>query len=220
MFKENKYVIVKEMLSQEIVSIVSQYALLDEMHNYTIEGRNQDAQVPNAHSRYADLLMESLLVHLKPAMEWATGLSLLPTYSYFRVYRPGSILVPHVDRPSCEVSTTVCFKYNYQNSPDDFNWPMFVETPDGPKACVLEPGDGIIYRGCEVNHWRDKFEVPEYSYHIQGFFHYVDANGPNAEWELDKRPIIGSKPNKIKQTDQVNLCTSDPKTKKYVTYTG
>jgi hypothetical protein len=219
MFKENKYAIVKDALSQDVVNIASQYALLDEMHNYVTEGKDQDAQVKNAHSKYADLLMESLLLHLKPAVEWASGLTLIPTYSYFRVYRPGNVLLPHQDRVACEISTTVCFNYNYQNSPEDYFWPMFVETPEGPRACMLKPGDMAVYKGCEITHWREKFDAPEYSYHVQAFFHYVDANGPYADWALDKRPVLGS-PAKSRIADPKEQISNDPKTKSYITYVG
>ena len=48
-----------------------------------------------------------------------------------------------------------------------------------------------IYRGIELEHWREKFEAPEGSWHVQAFLHYVDANGPHSEWEYDKRISIG-----------------------------
>jgi hypothetical protein len=185
MFNEKKYQPIKEILSPDIVSLVTQYALLDEMTNYTAEGTNE--QVPGAHSRYADILMESLLMKLKSSIEFVTDKKLLPTYSYYRVYRPGHDLKPHTDRPACEYSVTVSFGQNYQNETGKYSWPMFVEgTP-----VHLEPGDAIVYKGCEANHWREKFSAPEYSYHIQGFFHYVDENGPYASEVLDKRTFIG-----------------------------
>jgi uncharacterized membrane protein YkgB len=39
----------------------------------------------------------------------------------------------------------------------------------------------------EVNHFRPVFNVPQDSYHIQGFYHYVDANGPWASHAYDKK---------------------------------
>lgn len=183
MFDENKYQPVKEILSQDIVDLITQYALIDEMINFTPEGKTQ--QVEGAHSRYADPLMESILLKLKPSIEFVSGKTLIPTYSYYRVYRPGQDLKPHVDRESCEISATVSFGRNYQGQ--DYSWPMFVEgTP-----VHLEPGDAIIYKGCEAEHWREAFNAPQFSYHIQGFFHYVDANGPYKDFALDRRQFIG-----------------------------
>jgi hypothetical protein len=51
--------------------------------------------------------METLLVKTLPVMKERTGLDLIPTYSYARVYEKGSILKRHKDRPSCEISTTL-----------------------------------------------------------------------------------------------------------------
>ena len=60
---------------------------------------------------------------------------------------------------------------------------------------ITEPGDAIVYLGCEAEHWRDEFLAPLYSYHIQGFFHYVNADGPFKDHANDKRLFIGKKRN-------------------------
>ncbi len=79
---------------------------------------------------------------------------------------------------------------------------MYVQSKDGPLGLGLEPGDAIVYRGCEIEHWREQLSAPEYSYHIQAFFHYVDANGPNADQQLDKRLFIGQ-PKYIKEATKL-----------------
>ena len=48
-------------------------------------------------------------------MREITGLNLKPTYSYWRLYKTGDVLKRHKDRPSCEVSTTLCLGYNNTN---------------------------------------------------------------------------------------------------------
>jgi hypothetical protein len=186
MFEESGYQPVSAMVSDDLVQIATQYALIDEMFSPQMD---KDSQVPNSHSSYGDPLMESILLHLLPKMEYVTGLKLIPTYSYYRVYRPGMDLKPHKDRPACEISTTVAFGQNYMGS--DTSWGMNVgEDPNN--EIVMAPGDAVVYRGCDVNHWRRVFDAPEFSYHVQGFFHFIDANGPYAgEWDLDQRPMIG-----------------------------
>jgi hypothetical protein len=55
------------------------------------------------------------------------------------------------------------------------------------------PGDCIIYRGCELEHWRDPFEVGEGSYQSQVFMHYIDINGPYyPEHKFDNRTGIAA----------------------------
>ena len=56
----------------------------------------------------------------------------------------------------------------------------------------LEPGDGVIYRGCEVEHWREAFDAPTGSWQTQVFLHYVDKNGPYGDFcKFDSRPALG-----------------------------
>jgi hypothetical protein len=180
-FKEKGYTLVKNAVSEDVVNLITQYALFDEARDF-----NPDPmQVPGAHAKYGDPVMESLLSQLQGVIEKNTGLKVEPTYSFYRVYRPGDELKPHKDRPSCEISITVSLGYDYQNS--DYVWPIFVDgTP-----CVLEPGDLVCYRGVDLEHWREKFDASENSWHVQAFLHYVDVNGPFVEYQKDGRPSIG-----------------------------
>lgn len=187
MFHQQRYQAVKNIVSEEIVSIVTQYVLLDELNSFQPE--DQNAQVPGSHSIYSDLLMETLLLKLTPSIEYVTEKKLLPTYTYYRVYKPGQELKPHTDRESCEISASISFGRDYKEANGKYSWPMFVEN----NPIHLEPGDAIVYKGIEAKHWREKFDAPNYSYHVQGFFHWVDADGPYAEWALDKRLFIGQK---------------------------
>ena len=127
-------------------------------------------------------------------MEKHTDLKLSPTYSYARIYKNGDTLFRHKDRYSCEVSTTM----NLGGE----RWPIFVE-PDSSKGRFedkkyisdntpgikidLEPGDMLVYSGCEIEHWREPLMGKN---HAQVFLHYNEKNGrfnvPN-----DGRPILG-----------------------------
>jgi hypothetical protein len=185
-FKKNGYVVVKNAVNKELCDFVTQYTLFDEMQDFQTDG----GQVPNAHAKYADPAMETMLLHLHSLIEKNTGLELHPTYSFYRVYRNGDELIPHKDRPSCEISCTVCFNYSYDDS--KYTWPIYM---DGYEA-NLKPGDLVIYRGIELEHWRKPFDIQENAWHVQGFFHYVNKNEPNAEWKFDKRSSVGELKNK------------------------
>lgn len=199
-FQKYGYCLVKNAISSELRDFITQYALFDEMQNF----HSADKQVPNAHSKYGDPAMESTLLHIQHIIENNTGLNVFPTYSYYRVYRNGDELVPHKDRPSCEISATMCFNYNYE---EEFSWPIFM---DGNEV-KLNPGDLVIYRGCDLSHWRKPLEYPTEVWHVQGFFHYVDTNGPYTEFKYDKRNSIGevTRPAKI---DNIS-------NKSYISYT-
>lgn len=185
-FNEHGFCIVRNAISDDVRDIITQYALFDEMQNFKPEGHIPDAIcVPNAHSKYADPAMESILLHLQQTIEENVGFKIDPTYSYYRVYRKGDDLKPHQDRPACEISATLCFNYDYDDS--KYQWPIYM---DG-NAVVLYPGDLVIYRGCDLAHWREEFKCQEDNWHVQGFFHYVDQNGPHTSHKFDGRETIG-----------------------------
>lgn len=139
-----------------------------------------DKASPGALSSPGDVFTDGLLVDLLPRAEEITGLKLFPTYSYFRVYHNGDVLTKHTDRQSCEISLSLCLGYQGEKP-----WPLMVEGPEGSSAVELAPGDALLYRGIECPHWRDRFEGEQ---NAQVFLHYVDQNGPHAEYKYDKRP--------------------------------
>jgi hypothetical protein len=153
------------------------------LHDYALKsaatGRLKAATVgaEGTPSCYGDPMMEALLERLTPFLERATRLSLYPTYSYFRVYRQGDVLVRHIDRDACEASVTLSLG-------GDEVWPIWIEPKLGPTSVRLRPGDGLIYRGIETPHWRERFDG---QYAVQLFLHYVDRTGPCREWIFDKR---------------------------------
>ena len=178
-FAQKGYCIVKQAISKELRDIATQYALFDEMQDFMADG----AQVENAHAKYADPLMEGILLLMQNKIEKITGLSLAPTYSFFRVYRSGDELKVHKDRPSCEISATLFLNDNEMSE----HWPIFMSG----ERIELEPGDIAIYRGCDLEHYREKMLGSKESWHVQTFLHYVDTNGPFTEWALDKRRSLG-----------------------------
>jgi hypothetical protein len=207
-FKKNGYCTVKKSISKDILDIVTQYALFDEIQDFNPESKRGHKMVPDAHSAYGDPMMESILLYLQPIVEKNTGLTLYPTYSYYRIYRDGDELHPHKDRPACEISATLCFNYDYNNR--NFAWPIYMEN----NKIEQDSGDLTIYRGCEITHGRGKLDFgDEEIWHVQGFFHYVDANGPYPDEKFDNRENIGY------ITKEPSPAISVPPSKKYIEYT-
>jgi len=209
-FKKNKYQVIRNAISKELAEIGYRYLQISaEADHWMLQkgatheknpliGNFKDSQVPNSYAKYADRFMETLLVKTIDVMQKKTGLKLVPTYSYTRLYRTGNILRRHKDRPSCEISTTL-------NLGGD-EWPIYLDPtgadnvideyknihkPGAPKGVEvnLKPGDMLIYSGCELEHWREPFEGKLCG---QVFLHYNHADGRFAKTNLyDKRPILG-----------------------------
>ena len=196
-FKKNKYTVLKSAISPELAKFVYQYFLnkrktarflLDQKYISPFTeyfGVWNDEQVPNTYSHYSDIAMETLLEQVKPVMEKHTTLKLSPTYSYARIYKKGDVLARHKDRCSCEISTTL----NLGGDP----WSIYLD-PTGKKGQAgikvdLEPGDMLIYSGCELEHWREEFTGKDCG---QVFLHYNKKSSKIAKENLyDKRPFLG-----------------------------
>jgi alkylated DNA repair dioxygenase AlkB len=211
MFKKKKYTVIRQAISKELASFVANYfAMKKQVYDTckvsryfspfeTILGyyEGQDEQIPHTYSHYADIAMETLMLKCQPEMEKVTGLKLYPAYTYARIYKKGDELKRHKDRFSCEISTTM-------NLGGD-DWPIYlspnenVGIPDGKKITTtsqakgikvdLKSGDMLVYSGCELEHWREKFKGKEC---IQVFLHYNNRKTPGAKDNMfDKRPHLG-----------------------------
>lgn len=141
---------------------------------FKVEG---DPQAPNSSAVYNYMPFVRLLVEKVPEVSELLGEKVLPTYTYARVYKVGSELLRHRDRPACEVSLTL-------NLFKDSEWPIHFQRPDDSETCIeLQPGDAVMYLGCQADHWREKFVGTECT---QLFMHYVRSNGPKAWAYFDK----------------------------------
>mgnify|MGYP003314268361 CR=1 FL=1 len=158
------------------LDFITKYALWREQAQQ-FEG---DDQSPNAFFTYNDSCMQYLHSVLYPVLEKETGLKLLPTYSYMRVYRNGATLDKHTDRPACEISASLHVGSNYSPT-----WKLYAEG----QPITQEIGDLLIYRGCEVEHWREPFVTDENNYHVQLFVHFVDSEGPYEMCSNDEEKI-------------------------------
>ena len=148
----------------------------------TFFGTWNDPQVINTYSHYGDIVMETLLLKLNDLMNKKTKLTLYPTYSYARIYKNGDILAKHKDRFSCEISTTM-------NLGGEL-WPIYLkDTKNQVKKIILKPGDMLIYRGTELEHWREPFEGNDCA---QVFLHYNNKNTAGSNLNVyDSRATLG-----------------------------
>lgn len=182
-FERNGCVRVDGFIDPQTVSVVSQY-LENRIRRGEWKARDEGSQAASKFFYYADPLIESLLLACKSGVEQVVGKELLPTYSYSRVYQPGEELVPHVDRPSCEVSVTVNIASKGEASPIYMQY-----ASNAAEEHVLRPGDAVVYKGCDAKHWRKPLKDGQLN--VQFMLHYVDRNGPNAACERDTRPAYG-----------------------------
>jgi hypothetical protein len=183
-FKEKGYVHLKDFLIKENCE-----QLTNELKKLVIEQKTvNDDQCPKSHAIHGAFIFDKLLEDLLPHFEQASGLKLYPTYSYARLYTEhGEELKNHRDRPACEISATLTLGF------DGDVWSIYMgANEDKSEASKIDMaiGDAVMYRGCDIWHWREPYF--EGKWQAQVFLHYVDANGPHAEWKYDKREYLGA----------------------------
>lgn len=128
-----------------------------------------------------------------------TGKRLAPSYCFFRAYQRGDRCTVHSDRPACDHSMSLALGYS-----DGAVWPIevgarFLTVEEANKIQIaddfgaepfasvkLDPGDALVYKGVNHRHGRVTPNPNRWSAHL--FLHWVDLDGPFAEWAFDKRP--------------------------------
>jgi hypothetical protein len=142
------------------------------MRHADLKENQGDSQIPNAKSILDhEYMFETLQERFWTTIEMIVGEELIPTYSYARLYSNGDILEKHTDRPACEVSVTLQLGRSHH-----YAWPIYM----GGNRYDIAEGDGVIYKGCDIEHWRDKCDGPDGYYSGQVFLHYVRKNGTYA----------------------------------------
>ena len=104
----------------------------------------------------------------------------------------------------------MCLGYDNSNVDtkkyNNYNWPLWLGNKDSDNKLpvVLEPGDALLYRGCNIPHFRDSLIGLN---HAQVFMHYNEADGKFSK-KLDNRSILGIPPhnsayyNKMKKKEK------------------
>ena len=191
-----KYKVIKNIISPEVVSLLNKYLCRKhEVSNWLIDQKIVSPvssysywggeDFTTAYATNGDVMMDTMLEVCKPLIEKVFDLELIECYSYTRIYKTGNVLERHIDRTACEISGTLHLGGD--------EWPIFLDPTGGKNnkgiEVNLKQGDILLYRGNELEHWREKFEGKHCS---QVFFHYNDKNGKFGETlKYDKRTMLG-----------------------------
>jgi predicted 2-oxoglutarate/Fe(II)-dependent dioxygenase YbiX len=183
---DNNYIIIPNFISNYRANKLKDEFLEFSQKN-NLEG---DSQIPTSSSDYNYISFLELLCEKTPEVSEILEETVLPTYTYARVYKNGSVLKKHSDRNSCEISLTL-------HLGGDQDWPIFIKSPEGKdQSVVLAPGDAMMYRGTIAEHWRDEYVGNEYT---QVFLHYVRSRGDCAYTYFDTEDHKGKHGNHNKQ---------------------
>ena len=227
-FHENRFVVLRNFIPKDIINmtldtwktIEANPDYKDAFFHREIETTNNSPKSSLGKSQGCYKFPPAVALHrwLRDNLRDVIDIELVETYSYTRTYDRGAYLKSHTDRPSCEISATICLDYK---SDDNTPWKIWVQNDrnyiddavrDQPslfeisqkpvigkrKGCVavsLEIGDVLLYQGPNIPHWRDTF-LGDYSSHM--FLHFINANSCMNGIPEFKQPK--SAPNQRQQT--------------------
>jgi len=156
----------------------------------------QDPQVPGSLSRHNHPQYRSIYNKVRKKLEDLLERRLSRTFYYDRYYFSGQELKKHLNSEQHEITVTIHISNNLKEE-----WPVWIKTsdtytdkvksailvPGDERSIVLEPGDALVYKGCERPCWRDKMhskqskiwwfgDEKEYYYH-ELCLNYVLSDG-------------------------------------------
>lgn len=142
-----------------------------------LKDKGKGHTIGEAEDFYKDERCQEILKSLLPKVEEIAGVKLYRTYSVGRLYALGNILPSHTDREACEITASICL--GNSGAP----WPIWVlDKEQKAHNFILQPGDGMIFRGRELPHWRERNTFGPCG---MLFLPYVDQAGPYAKYQCD-----------------------------------
>jgi hypothetical protein len=136
-----------------------------------------DVQSPRRYIAHNESIARFFHHQIANAVSAIVGEAIKPSYVYLASYLSAAELKKHTDREQCEFSLTWCLDF----SPEPelaTSWPIRLDNAEGNVAVYQALGDGLVYRGTKIPHYRDRLAKGYTSTSI--FFHYVPAafSGP------------------------------------------
>ena len=187
-FKKDKYEIIKNCLTNEVVEIIAGYTLLKRsVHKKFIDskyipplsvdwGTRNDRYVPDVYSCYADIMTETILQILRPKIEKIIKEKIFPVYSYYRIYEKDCIFPKFPNTKQFDISALLFVGGD--------KCPLTLIKNQKNVSVDLKPGDLLIYDGKEIIQEEKTFKGNNY---IQLIFNYT--NNKDLLW--DGRPQLG-----------------------------
>lgn len=153
----------------------SDYALMNRQHAGYYAAEPEHASM----SRYGDVLGESLLLNLRPALETATGLELLPCYSVLSIHANGASQAPRLEPAAREITALLVLDTQGAST-----WPVLFNANGEQNSLSPQVGQLLVYRANQVECAREKFDGETW---VQLILQYVTADGEHAHYRYDGR---------------------------------
>ncbi len=148
-------------------------AALRRYYRYLIRNgslRLGDGQAPRRYVAHNEMVARFFHQQLTSVVTAIVGERVKPSYVYLGSYLGGEKLEKHTDREQCEFSISLCLDFSPEPA-GETGWPLYLDTKAGKLTVHQAIGDGLLYRGRELAHYRDP--LPQGNTSTSVFFHYV-----------------------------------------------
>lgn len=169
-FKRQAYVKIEDIISSKQQQTLQQHMKELVAHHYF--GPLNDGQVERRMGIHNESITAALHLRLTRLVSLITGEDLKPSYAYLGCYLDGAELKPHIDRPQCQFNLSIVFDMSDEQDQTPEPWPIFLKKNNKTTAVNLAIGSGLLYRGTELEHWREP--LPKGQRAIVCFYHFVE----------------------------------------------
>jgi hypothetical protein len=181
-FHKKGFVVVRNFVGKETCALLKEYV---------------DQQVPlemieamphassGSYGEYGTPLGDALLRLLVPRVTEVVGKTVVPTFSFLRIYAPGERLRVHRDRNACEICVSVHFARWTSDKSASKSWPLYCNSE--PVMCRLT--DAIVFKGINVKHWRNPLTGSSCGILM---LHYVHGDDEYRDEARDRRDFLGA----------------------------
>lgn len=165
----DRYCLLPSLLPTPLLDAVARYyrAMLD-----SGEWTMGDPQVEQRHGWHNERLSQFLHHQLVDIASSVAGRPLKPTYAYASAYRGGAELDAHLDREQCDYTLSLMIDEVAPTGGEP--WPLWFQSPAGRRSVTLPVGDAVLFRGCELPHWREPAS-PDHE-QVNLLFHFVPSD--------------------------------------------
>lgn len=171
-FKRNAYTQIDDITSDEHKIRLRKHVQNLVTHQYF--GPVGDGQVERRMALHNETVTASLHHRLAKLVSIIVGEEVHASYAYLGCYLAGSVLERHIDRPQCQYNLSIVFDMADEQGNDVEPWPIFLQLKKKAIAINLGIGCGLLYRGTDIEHWREA--LPEGQRAIVCFFHFVKTD--------------------------------------------
>lgn len=169
-YDRHGYLLLPELVTPEALGILTRHYRESVAAGRLTIGDRQ----ANRHRAHNDAAGRVTLRALRQTVERIVGKPIKCSYAYASLYRGGTDLPAHRDRPQC--CYTVSLQIDHQPLPPDGRspWPLQLHLDHGapPTDCFQPIGGGILFRGTEIAHGRPPLPPDQASWLL--LLHYVD----------------------------------------------